>query len=52
MDTSDILVGKTIKTIDINGYGIELNCTDGTTLFYDASDGGCSLWEILGPGER
>lgn len=41
------LIGKTIETIDINGYGIEIHFTDGTEFVYYASDAGYSSWDIL-----
>ena len=40
------LIGKTIKEIDINGYGVEILFTDGTEFAYDASDAGYSCWNI------
>ena len=41
------LIGKTIKKIDIDGYGIEIYFTDGTEFLYNASDAGYSTWDIL-----
>ncbi len=45
------LIGKTIKSIDINGFGVEIVFTDGTKFVYCASDGGYSNWDILRCGE-
>lgn len=44
--TEKDLIGKTIESIEINGYGIEMRFTDGTVFEYDASDGGYSNWGI------
>ena len=44
--TEKDLIGKTIESIEINGYGIEMRFTDGTVFEYDASDGGYSNWDI------
>ena len=41
-----ILIGKTIKEVEVNGYGITLVTTDGIRLVYNASDGGYSSWVI------
>ena len=51
MDEKD-LIGKTIKTIDVDGFSAEILFTDGTKFVYDASDGGYSYWEILKDGEE
>ena len=40
------LIGKTITKIDISGYGVFMTVDDGTTLYYWASDGGYSSYEI------
>lgn len=40
------LIGKTIKSIEVDGYGIEMRFTDGTVFVYSASDGGYSCWDI------
>ena len=46
-------VGKTIQEISVDGYGVELIFTDGTSFIYSASDGGYSSWDILPPeGEQ
>lgn len=44
------LIGKTITEISIDGYGVLMTVDDGTTLYYDASDGGYSAWEIYRKG--
>ena len=51
MNESD-LIGKTIKAIDIDGYGLLITFSDGTILEYDASDGGYSCWGITEPGKE
>ena len=45
------LIGKTIEKIDIDGYGVEMQFTDGTEFVYNASDAGYSCWDILKCGE-
>lgn len=44
------LIGKTITAMSINGYSVFVTVDDGTTLYYDASDGGYSMWEIYMEG--
>ena len=39
-------IGKKIKDIKIDGYGIELLLEDSTKLVYEATDGGFSNWSI------
>ena len=47
MDDEKVLVGKTIKEVDIDGYGVNIVFVDGTIFDYGASDGGCSSWDII-----
>ena len=42
-----LLVGKKIISISMNGYGMEMIMDDGTKLWYCASDGGYSTWEVV-----
>ena len=42
----DLFIGKRIKDIDINGFGIFIVLEDGTELCYDASDGGYSTYDF------
>ena len=42
---NETLIGKTIESADINGFGIELRFTDGSVFDYSASDGGYSSWD-------
>jgi hypothetical protein len=44
--TEKDLIGKTIESVEVNGYGIEMRFTDGAVFVYYASDGGYSSWEI------
>ena len=44
--TIELLTGKTIKEIEVTGFGIYIKTTDGIILDYDSSDGGYSCWEI------
>ena len=39
-------IGKKIKDIKIDGYGIELLLEDNIKLIYEATDGGYSTWLI------
>jgi hypothetical protein len=41
-----MFVDKKIKDIDVNGFYVFLSLEDGTELFYNATDGGYSSWEI------
>lgn len=43
---SNVLLGKTIKSITIDGYGITMITTDGFVLEYSSSDGGYSQYDI------
>ena len=45
-DVETKLIGKTIKTAKVNGYGIYIEFDDGTIFSYDASDGGYSSYDI------
>ena len=40
-------VGKTIKRISVDGYGVELITDDGCRLDYGASDGGYSSFSAV-----
>ena len=44
--TEKDLIGKTIESVEVDGYGIEMRFTDGTVFVYGASDGGYSNWDI------
>lgn len=46
------LVGKTIKEISVNGFGVYIFFTDGMVFSYGASDGGYSSWDIEPPKEE
>ena len=43
----DVLMGKTIKHAEVNGFGIILVFNDGTQFEYSASDGGYSSWKFI-----
>lgn len=49
--TEEALTGRTITKAEVDGYGITLELDDGKTFFYDASDGGYSMWEVCEDGE-
>lgn len=40
------LAGKTIKKADVDGHGVCLDFEDGSSLTYNASDGGYSCWSM------
>ena len=42
----NMLIGKKIREIEVNGFEIRLVTEDGIVLDYNASDGGYSSWEI------
>lgn len=44
--TNAALVGKTVKSADINGYGVRIEFADGTVFEYDATDDGYSFWSV------
>lgn len=39
------LIGKKIKDIQVDGFGIEIVLDDNTVFMYYASDGGYSSWD-------
>ena len=41
------LIGKTIVWAEIDGFGVRLEFSDGSSLDYSSSDGGYSCWEII-----
>ena len=43
------LIGKTISSAEIDGFGLNLKFTDGSELDYNATDGGYSTFEITEP---
>ena len=47
MGDEKILIGKTVKEVDINGFEVYIIFTDGTIFDYEASDGGYSSWDIV-----
>lgn len=46
-ETRKELIGRIIKDVDIDGFGIRLELLGGKVLEYGASDGGYSCWEII-----
>lgn len=42
-----LFINKRIKSIDVTGYFVEIITEDNTELFYDATDGGYSRYEIV-----
>lgn len=51
-ETEKMLTGKTIKEIEVTGYGICLKTTDGLILDYNSSDGGYSCWGVKAEGDE
>lgn len=45
-NTNIALLGKTVMSADVNGHGVCIVFTDGTTFDYSASDGGYSCWTV------
>ena len=50
MDEKD-LIGRTVKAIEVDGFGLEIEFIDGTKFIYTPSDGGYSSWDVLSPEE-
>ena len=50
-DAEKFLIGKTIIEAKVDGFGIRLKLEDGSIFEYEASDGGYSLWEMIGEQE-
>ena len=46
------LIGKIVKDIEVDGFGLEIVFTDGTKLVYAPSDGGYSSWDVVPPEEE
>lgn len=45
------LIGKTIKAVELDGFGVYLYFTDGSRFVYDATDGGYSTYDFYEKGE-
>lgn len=45
MDEKD-LIGKTVESVDVDGFGVCIVFTDGTEFVYSSSDGGYSSWDV------
>ena len=50
--TNEALIGKTIKSAEVNGHSVIITFEDGTEFYYDASDGGYSCWSVKKDGRR
>lgn len=48
--TNAALVGKTVKSADVNGHGVRIKFADGTVFDYIATDGGYSCWSVKKDG--
>lgn len=46
------LVGKTIKSVLLNGGEVYLYFTDGSRFEYDATDGGYSTYDFYEKGDK
>lgn len=51
-DTNAALLGKTVMSSDVNGFGVRIKFTDGTVFDYSASDGGYSCWSVERNGRQ
>ena len=45
-ETNAAILGKTVMSADVNGFGVRIKFTDGTVFDYSASDGGYSCWSV------
>jgi len=43
---ANVLIGKKIKSIKVDGFEVKITFTDGTIFEYNASDAGYSSWTI------
>lgn len=46
------LIGKTIKSIEADGFEITITTEDGAVLTYYSSDGGYSSWEVVNAEDK
>lgn len=46
LKTNAAIVGKTVKSADVNGHGVRIEFADGTVFDYIATDGGHSCWSV------
>lgn len=46
------LIGKTIKAVELNGYKVFLDFTDGSRLEFYGSDGGYSTYDFYEKGDE
>lgn len=46
MDIDNRLVGRTIETAEVDGYGIRIFFRDGSVFHYMATDGGYSDYDL------
>ena len=51
-DTNVALLGKTVMSADVNGFGMRIKFTDGTVFDYSASDDGYSCWSVERNGRK
>ena len=51
-ETNASLLGKTVMSADVNGFGVRIKFTDGTVFDYSASDGGYSCWSVERNGRK
>lgn len=51
-EVENALVARKILKAEVDGFGVRLVLDNGTIFDYDASDGGCSLWEIVKEDEK
>lgn len=51
-DTNVALLGKTVMSADVNGFGMRIKFTDGTVFDYSASGDGYSCWSVERNGRK
>ena len=47
VEISKRLIGKTIKKVSLDGFGIDIIFSDGTVFEFNASDGGYSTYNLI-----
>ena len=45
-DIKNDMVGKTVESVSVNGFFVEITFTDGSEFCYEASDAGYSSYQL------
>lgn len=51
-EAENALIARTILKAEVDGHAIRLVMDNGTTFYYEASDGGYSSWKIIKEKEK